>query len=82
MSLIIKTDDEGAQSQMRSNMRNEMRRMYNSRHWDGYRGDGHGGRTYEDGYREGYKHGYEDCDEDGKDDDEGYRRSRSRNRYM
>ena len=66
MAFIV-IDKEGKE-QMRSNMREEMRRGYRS--YPHMREDGHS-------YRDGYKHGWEDAEE------ERYRRSRdSRGGFM
>jgi hypothetical protein len=78
--IFVDKDKEGSQSQMRSEMRRNMRSGYYRHDGDmymrgGYRDD------YNSGYRMGYKHGYEDSWDDS--DDEMYRRSRdSRGRYM
>lgn len=81
MSTIIIDDGGEMRSQMREKMRRNYRYNSGNRMWDdGYR---HDGRTYEDGYREGYKHGYEDGEEDSGGGGENYRRERdSRGRYM
>lgn len=67
----IFVDKEGEGSELRSQMRRNMR--------GGYRHHIDGGSEYERGYRYGYKHGWEDYE----DEDEHYRRSRdSRGRYV
>lgn len=69
MSYIIMTDN----GEMRSKMRENMRRSSGNRYFDG-------NRNFEDGYREGYRHGWEDSEEE---NGESYRRERdSRGRYM
>lgn len=62
--------DKDNKEQMRSDMREEMRR--------GYRSYPHMRNDDSNSYREGYKHGWEDAEEE-----EHYRRSRdSRGRYI
>ena len=79
MGYIIMTDEQGGNK--RSQMRNEMRRMYGNRYYDGERN--HGGNSYEDGYREGYRDGKDDTEYGWDDDSENYRRARnSRGRYI
>lgn len=67
--MIIIKDDSNGKEQMRSSMREEMRRGGNYRSGGNYRGGGNY-RT-EEAYREGYRHGWEDSE-----DEEHYRRQR------
>ena len=57
--IFVDRDGQGGQSQMRSQMREEMRRR---RSGGGYYRNNSGMMSYEDGYCEGYKHGFEDCE--------------------
>lgn len=75
MPFIVINDDKGNKEQMRSNMREQMRRNYRSS-GGGYHGESQSYRT-EEAYREGYEHGWRDSE------DEEYRRERdSRGRFM
>ncbi len=69
--IIIDKDKE----QMRSNMREQMRRG-GYRTSVGMRGDG-----YEQGYRHGYKDGWDDSEDD-MHEEEHFRRRDSRGRFM
>lgn len=78
MSWIFVDKENGGDSDMRSQMRRNMRR-------GDYRYVGGGssmrGENYNEAYRDGYKHGWEDHEDE--IENEGYRRSRdSRGRYI
>lgn len=78
MSWIFVDKEKGGESEMRQQMRRNMRS-------GGYRSYGGSGvsmrEDYNEGYRQGYKHGWEDMERDM--DEVEYRRSRdSRGRYM
>lgn len=67
---VDREEESGSKSQMRQQMRRDMR-------GGGYRS--YGGGSYREGYRQGYKHGWEDYE----DDDMEYRRQRdSRGRFV
>lgn len=70
----IFVDKDSEQSQMRQQMRRNMRGGGSYRDGGNYRDE------YERGYRQGYKHGWEDYE---MDDEENYRRQRDgRGRFV
>lgn len=75
--IFVDKEKGGGESEMRSQMRRNMRRGGGYRNYGGstsMRGD------YGEGYRQGYKHGWEDSEDEM---DEDFRRQRdSRGRYM
>lgn len=72
--IFVDKDKDGSQSQMRSEMRRNMRGGYYYRHDSGPYMRGNSRDEYNEGYRTGYEHGYKDSWEDS--DDEMYRRRR------
>ena len=76
--IFVDREGEGdSQSQMRSQMRRNMRSGYYRHDGDMYM-RGNYKENYNEGYETGYRHGWQDADEEDM-----YRRSRdSRGRYM
>ena len=71
--IFVDKESEGGISQMRSQMRRNMRGGYHTYGGSNMRDE------YEQGYREGYKHGWEDSEDETEDN---YRRGRdSRGRF-
>lgn len=70
--IFVDRESEGGSSNLRSQMRNNMRRGYRVFGGGPYRGsDG----SYRDGYKDGYEHGWKDSQDDMSE--ENFRRERN-----